>query len=465
MLRLLNTLTKKKEEFKPINDDKVTIYQCGPTVYSHQHIGNLFSVLKGDLIRKSLMYLGYNVSFTRNITDVGHLVSDEDNGEDKMEKGAKREGLSPKEIAEKYTELFHKDLKLLNCLVPTNETKATDYVIKMAEMVQVLIDKDFAYATSKAVYFDVSKFPQYNALNGQILEMNKSGSGHGNEEDPEKKHPFDFSVWFFKAGVHQGALQTWDYKFNNIKQDILAGFPGWHIECSAMSKATLGDTLDIHIGGIEHIQVHHTNEIAQSESTNGVKFVNYWLHHEMLEIEGGKMAKSKGNIFTLDDLIEKGYNPIVFRYFVLLGHYRSKQNFSFEALDAAAVAYSRLINILKSKISKTDGKMVIVYRNKLIEALNDDINIPKALSVLWDLIKDTSLDDGDIVYTALDFDKIFNLNMLEEINKTFTDSDLAPELKLLIEQRNAAREERNWAEADRIRKELKDKFNYNVIDK
>ena len=466
MLRLINTLTKKKEDFIPLNKNKVTVYQCGPTVYSRQHIGNLFSAVKGDLIRKCLVYLGYNVIFTRNITDVGHLVSDEDSGEDKMEKGAKREGLSPNEIAKKYTEIYHKDLEKLNCLLPDNETKATDYVIKMAEMVQVLIDKGFAYATSKAIYFDVTKFPSYNALNGQNLEMNRIGSGHGDEEDIEKKHAYDFSIWFFKEGAHQNALQTWEYKFNNIEQSNFQGFPGWHIECSVMSKATLGNTIDIHIGGIEHVQVHNTNEIAQSESANGVRFVDYWLHHEMLEIDGEKMSKSKGNIYTLDDIIKKDYDPLVLRYFFLLGHYRSKQNFTFEALDASSIAYSRLVNMLHSKYGGNKGNVNSEYKEKFISELSDDFNIPKGISVLWELVKDKNLSNDDIVATALDFDKVLGLSLAQEIVKDIEgDLNLEPEILQLMQKRQDARDKKDWNEADRIRRELKEKFNYNVIDK
>lgn len=466
MLRLINTLTKKKEEFIPILNDKITVYQCGPTVYSHQHIGNLFSAVKGDLIRRSLKYLGYNVQFTRNITDVGHLVSDEDEGQDKMEKGSIREGLSPKEISEKYTKIYHNDLEKLHCLAPDFETKATDYVIKMAEMVQVLLDKGFAYATSKAIYFDVTKFPKYNDLNGQNLEMNKQGSGHGTEEDPEKKHPFDFSVWFFKAGAHQNALQTWEYKFDGIKQDILEGFPGWHIECSAMSKATLGDTLDIHMGGVEHIQVHHTNEIAQSESANGVKFVNYWLHHEMLEIDGGKMSKSKGNVYTLDDLMQRGYKPEVFRYFLLFGHYRSKQNFTFEAMDAASVALSRLIGAIKNLGSNDNGEIIEKYNEQFKNSLEDDFNVPKALSVLWDMLKDKEQKSENVLATIKRFDDVLGLGLISMASEVEVEKILDnPQIKLLIEQRQKAREEKDWSEADRIRQELKEKYGYTVVDK
>jgi cysteinyl-tRNA synthetase len=465
VLKLINTLSKQKEEFIPINKDIVTVYQCGPTMYSHQHIGNINSAVRGDLIRRSLIYLGFNVSYTRNITDVGHLVSDGDEGEDKMEKGVKREGLSPKEITEKYTKIFHDDLKKMGCINPDNETKATKYVPQIINMVQELINKGFAYATDKAIYYDVLKFPKYNDLNGQKLEMNKKGLGHGSEEDSGKKHPFDFVLWFFKTGAHKNAIQTWDHKFDGINQKQEAGFPGWHIECSVMSKSTLGDTIDIHIGGVEHIQVHHTNEIAQSESANGVKFVNYWLHHEMLEIDGGKMAKSKGNVYTLDDLINKGYDPLALRYFYLLAHYRSKQNFTFDALDAANTALDRMNKSLKALISNKVGTVNKEYKTKFIKALEDDINVTKALSIAWELLKNPEIPEEDKVATIFDFDKVFGLNLKGKTLEIKKDVKLSPEILDLLNQREKARLDKNWEEADRIRKKLSVEYKYQVVDK
>jgi cysteinyl-tRNA synthetase len=455
----------KKEDFEPISPEKVTFYQCGPTVYSHQHIGNMQSALRGDLIRRSLEYLGFRVLFTRNITDVGHLVSDEDEGEDKMEKGAKKEGLTPTQISEKYSNIYHIDLEKLNVLPPTFETKATKYIPQMIDMVQILLDKGFAYATDKAIYFDVSKFPDYNNLNGQNLEMNIHGSGHGIEEDQEKIHPYDFAIWFFKAGAHKGALQTWEHKFSGIDQKIEEGFPGWHIECSAMSKDTLGDTIDIHMGGMEHIPVHHTNEIAQSESANGVRFVNYWLHHEMLEIDGGKMSKSKGNVYSLDDLIKKGIDPLTIRYFFLLAHYRSKQNFTFEALDAANTAYKRMIKLLQGLQNEKGGKIIEIAKRSFISALEDDINIPKAVSIVWDVLKDKTLADEDKFVTVLDFDRVLGLNLQKRISQEIPEEKPSEEILKLLLDRDEARAKKNWTESDRIREELKTKYNYNVVDK
>jgi cysteinyl-tRNA synthetase len=362
MLKVQNTLSKQLEDFRPIEDGKIRFYQCGPTVYSRQHIGNLSSAVRGDLIRRALEFLGYEVSFVRNITDVGHLSGDNegdaDTGEDRMAKGAKKEGLSPEEIAQKYTDLYHQDLRKLNVHAPSKETIATEYVHQMAQMVQDLIDRGHAYATDKAIYFEVDTFPSYNNLNRQKLDKNQSGAGHGSEWDPGKKKPYDFSIWFFKTGVHAKALQTWDIEFNGISQSTIAGFPGWHIECSAMAKSELGDTIDIHMGGVEHIPIHHTNEIAQSEAANGVEFANYWLHHELILIDGGKMSKSLGNVYYLEDLAEKGFAPLDFRFFLLQAHYRSKQNFTWEALGASATSRKRLVDTLaKLSIQNEEFRM------------------------------------------------------------------------------------------------------------
>ncbi|GIW58765.1 MAG: cysteine--tRNA ligase [Candidatus Dojkabacteria bacterium] len=461
MLKITNTLTRKKEKFVPIEDKKVRFYQCGPTVYSRQHIGNLSAAVRGDLIRRALKYLGYDVKYVRNITDVGHLVSDGDEGEDKMAKGAKKERLSPQEIAEKYTSLYHNDLQKLNVIPPDVEPKATEYVYKMAEFAQTLLDKGYAYAREKAIYFDVDKFPEYNKLNRQKLEKNKVGAGFGDVEDDDKKNPYDFALWFFKVGVHKNALQTWEYKFSGINQPTLHGFPGWHIECSAMALSTLGETIDIHMGGVEHIAVHHTNEIAQSEALTGKEYVKYWLHHEHLLIDGEKMSKSKGNIFTLDDLEQKGYRPLDFRYFLLSAHYRSKQNFTFKALDASARSLDKILEKLNS-FPNNGGQISNYYKEKFINALEDDFNIAVGLSVLWEVLS-SNLSPEDKRATILDFDKVLGLDLELENNKD-NDIKITPELRKLLDKREKARKEKNFTEADRIRDELVEKYGLVVID-
>ena len=461
-MQIYNTLTRQLEKFEPIDPPKVTFYQCGPTVYSHQHIGNLFSAVKGDLIRRALQYLDYDVKYTRNITDVGHLVSDGDEGEDKIAKGAKREGLSPEEITEKYTEIYHQDLEKLNVLAPDFETKATEYVDQMAELVQNLINNGFAYATDKAIYFEVDKFDRYNELNRQNLEKNIGGAGHGDEGDSGKKKPYDFAVWFFKTGAHANALQTWDKQFEGIEQKTIAGFPGWHIECSAMAEDTLGQPIDLHMGGVEHIAVHHTNEIAQSECGYGKKFVNYWLHHEMLLIDGGKMSKSIGNIYTLDQLEEKGFSALDYRYFLLQAHYRSKQNFTWEALEGAKTARKKLMASLSE--TTLGGQVLDTYNQKFKEALEADFNLPKALAVVWEVVNSKESPE-DKLATILKFDEVLGLelNLKPKMPTTYSEQE-HNEIESLVTKRTTAKLEKDFETADKIRDLLKTKYNVIVQD-
>ncbi len=469
MLKLFSSLTKKKEEFVPLFKNSVKIYHCGPTVYWNQHIGNMRGMLAGDLIRRSLIYLGYEVRYVRNYTDFGHLTSDADEGEDKMEKASKREHLDPRIIADKYIKQFEKDTSNLNMLEPTVKARATDYLEEMIDMIQTLIDKGFAYTTSKAVYFDVSKFENYTALSGQNLEENIIGAGSGKVSDENKKHPFDFALWFFKVGDHKNALQFWPSPF---KSDLIAnglGFPGWHIECSAMVRKELGKTIDIHIGGVEHIPVHHTNEIAQSESANGCKFVNYWLHNEHLNLNNSKISKSDGNFILLDDLIEKGYDPMHLRYLLIGSHYRSKQNFTFEALDSARNAYKRLVaNLISIDPKDGSGEIIKTWKEKFVQALEDDFNVPQALSYVWDLLK-TDEKLSDKFKTIMDFDNVLGLRLGNAVTlgEKFSKNDdiLSDEVQSLIKSREKARQNKDWNLADKIRDELKTKYNYEAIDK
>jgi len=465
MLKIYNTMTKKLEKFIPQKEGEVSFYHCGPTVYWTQHIGNMRGTTAADLIRRSLIYLGYNVKFVRNYTDVGHLTSDEDEGEDKMEKGAKREGLSPEEIASKYTKRFEKDLLALNHLEVEHKTVATQYIQEMIEMVQILLDKGFAYLTPKAIYFDVSKSKDYYALNRQDPEKNISGAGLGEISDPDKKAPADFALWFFKTGVHKGALQTWPSPFDSSEVENGEGFPGWHIECSAMSRAKLGDTLDIHMGGIEHIPVHHTNEIAQSESATGKKYTNYWLHNEHLTVNHEKMAKSVGNVYSVDEVIDKGYDPLSLRYFFINAHYRSKQNFTWEALKGAETAFLKLkerVAVLREKTKgEIDRKEDSKYKQEFISALEDDFNLSKALSVAWNMMK-SDISDASKLSTILSFDCVFGLGLA----KYEKSGDVIPEeVKTLLKQRNEARTTKDWAKADEIRKTILDEFGYVIEDK
>lgn len=448
-VKIFNTLSKSKEEFKPLKNGEVSFYQCGPTVYWTQHIGNLRAAVIADLINRFLSYLGYSVKYVRNYTDVGHLTSDSDIGEDKMEKGAKREGLSPKEIANKYINIFEDDLRNLNAQEPQYKPLASEYVDEMQAMIQILLEKGFAYQTGLAIYFDVSKAKDYNRLSGQIMEENVAGAGAGETHDEEKKNPADFALWFFKAGKHANALQTWQSPWGE-------GFPGWHIECSAMIKNLLGETIDIHMGGIEHISVHHTNEIAQSEAANGKPFVNYWIHNEHLLVDNGKMSKSEGTSYSLTEVKEKGFNPLALRYLFLQAHYRSKQNFTWEALEAAQNGFKNLQNQIR-QLGKDDGEISTEYKNKFTEAISDDFNFPQGLAVIHELLK-SGLSEADKLTTILDFDRVLGLKFTEASGE-----GIPEEVLTLAQQREEARKNKNWEEADLLRNEMFE-LGYDVDD-
>lgn len=412
-MELYNTLTKQKEEFKPIKAGQVLFYQCGPTVYWTQHIGNLRAMTLSDFMRKSLIYSDYKVKFVRNYTDVGHLTGDNlgdaDTGEDRMEKGVKREGLSPTEIADKYIKIFEADCHDLNILKPDFTPKATEFVPDMIEMVQTLLNKGFAYSTPLAIYFDISKVKDYTKLSGQNLKENKDGAGKGDIEDKEKRNPEDFSVWFFRAGTHKNALQYWPSPFNSPLVENGNGFPGWHIECSAMAKKLLGETIDIHMGGVEHISIHHTNEIAQSESANGKTFANYWLHNEWLLVNNGKMSKSEGTGYTLSEIKDKGFNPLALRYFFLQAHYRSKQNFTWEALQSAQNGYDGLIKKVRNLGDKI-GQVNSELKADFLAKIGSDFNAPQALALVFGVLK-ADISAEDKLATIKDFDKVLGLNL------------------------------------------------------
>lgn len=460
-MKLYNTLTRKVEDFTPNDSQTVSFYHCGPTVYWTQHIGNLRGMTMADLIRRSIEYTGYNVTFVRNYTDVGHLtgdnVGDADTGEDRMEKGARREQKTPKEIADKYIAEFENDTHALNIIPPTQKPRATAYISSMIDMVQQLLDKGYAYTTPKAIYFDVSKFPTYTKLSGQKLELNEEGAGSGEVYDPDKRHASDFAVWIFRTGAHKNALQYWASPFESSEVEDGYGFPGWHIECSAMALKLLGKTIDIHMGGVEHIPIHHTNEIAQSEAANGERFVKYWLHNEHLTVDGKKMAKSEGTSFTLSDLQERGFDPIALRYFFLQSHYRSKQNFTWESLTAAQTTYNKLRTIIAVlKEEKHDNELGVTtltqeFKNQFKGALNNDINIPQALAIVWDMIH-SPLSSKQKYDLALDFDKVLGLGL-----KDIQAETIPREIEELAMERLKAKAEKNFAKSDELRAEIENK--------
>ncbi len=448
-MKLYNTLTRKIEEFKTLSDKRVLFYQCGPTVYWVQHIGNLRAMVWADLIRRTFEYLGYRVIFVRNYTDVGHLASDADEGEDKMEKAARREKLTPQQVAQKYIEIFEHDTQLLNIKEPTYKPKATEYISEMIKMIDKLLKDNIAYLTDLAIYFDVTKFKKYTQLSRQKLNLQLPNAGKGNVADPQKKHFYDFALWFFKKGEHKNALQTWPSPWGE-------GFPGWHIECSVMATKLLGETIDVHMGGVEHIPIHHTNEIAQSESYTGKKFVNYWLHNEHLLVDNKKMSKSEGNVFTLNDVIKKEYDPLDLRYFYLQAHYRSQQNFTFNALFSSRQARLKLINKIKSWLadkvkstSKLTNTQTIKYQNQFIECISNDFKIPEALSLAWRLVDDQNIPKDEKYSLLLNFDHVLGLKLKEVAPDIIPDKIIQ-----LAEERQTARKQKNYQKADELRKKI-----------
>lgn len=440
-MQLFNTLTRKKETLKPITDGTVKTYSCGPTVYNFAHIGNLRTYIFMDMLRRSLIYNGYNTLSVMNITDVGHLLSDADDGEDKMQLAAKKANKSPAEIADYYSNVFFKDLAALNILLPEIIAKATDNIQYMIDYVQKLVNDGHAYETSDGIYFDISTFADYGKLSRINLDEQKAGARV--EVNSEKRHPADFALWKKAEPNH---IMQWDSPWGK-------GYPGWHIECSAMSKRYLGDRFDIHTGGVDHIPIHHENEIAQSECYEGHPVVNIWMHGEFMLVNGGKMSKSLNNIYTVDDLISRGYSAMDFRYFCLNTHYRKKLNFTFDALDAAHTAYNRLSAIMEklrnAANSDTDVSAYVASFNK---AVNDDLNIPLALGVLWDMLKLPSC--KEVYNAALDFDKVLGLSLATCTPVKQAQSDIPNDIIALADSRLEARKAKNFAESDRLRDEL-----------
>lgn len=436
-LKIFNTLTRKKEEFKPINPPNVGFYSCGPTVYWYQHIGNLRTYIFNDILKRVLQYDGFKVNHVINVTDVGHLTSDADDGDDKMEKAAAKEGKKAEDIAKFYFEAFQKDLKRLNIIEPNKWAWATDHIKEQINFVKKLEEKGFTYKTSDGIYFDTSKVEDY----GKIAKLDVEGLEAGKRVNlGEKKNKTDFALWKFSSPEDK-RQQEWDSPWGK-------GFPGWHIECSAMSSKYLGEQFDVHTGGIDHIPIHHTNEIAQSECAFGKKpWVKYWMHGAFLTLKNSKMSKSSGKILTLSKLKEKGFHPMTYRYFCLLTHYRKQLVFSTENLESAKKAYDRAKNILSETIE--DGKINEKYLREFEEAIKDDLNMPKALQVFWKLLRDKKA--KGIIKTVEKMDEVFGLNLVEE------EPEIPKEIFDLIEERENVRNEKDFARADKIREELSKK--------
>lgn len=471
-LRLYNTMGRKMEDFVPITPGKAGFYGCGPTVYNYAHIGNLRAYVFLDILDKTLSFLGYDVTHVMNITDIGHLSGDADEGEDKMVKTAKERGQSVLEIAQFYTDAFFEDFKKLHIRRPDVVCKATEHVQDMIDLIKRLEEKGHTYMAGGNLYFDVSTFPDYGKL--ACLNLDDLKAGARVEVDQNKKNPFDFVLWFTNSKFENQAL-VWDSPWG-------VGYPGWHIECSAMSMKYLGEQIDIHTGGIDHIPIHHTNEIAQSEGATGKKWVNYWLHNEFLVIakEKGqdaedKMSKSSGNFLTLQSLIDKGYDPLDYRFFLLGAHYRSQVAFSWPAMDSAKNARKALNQRIAKVIEQNKGdtsteeEIVLsqaaqVHLDKFTAALENDLATPQALSALQGAVKDNTIEPKEILYLVKKMDEVLSLALLEqaeafykektEVKETHLSDSEAEEIRQLLEERTAAKQAKNYARADEIRTEL-----------
>lgn len=445
-LYFYNTLTKQKEKFEPLDSKEVRIYSCGPTVYKDATIGNMRTNIFQDVLRRVLRYNGYKIKHVMNLTDVGHLVSDGDEGEDKMLKSAREEHKTPLEIAEHYTKLFFEDLKALNVETPEVVCKATDHINEMLEYVRELIKNGYAYETSTAVYFDISKLDKYPVLSNLNLEEQKAGARV--EVDKEKKNPYDFALWIKAPKNH---LMKWDSEFG-------PSYPGWHIECSAMGRKYLGEQFDIHTGGIDLIPTHHENEIAQSKGATGKIPARYWMHGEYLLINGGKMSKSLGNVYLVKDIKEKGYEPLAYRLFSYSCNYRNKLNFTWEGIESAQKSLERLRGSYRAHLNGTDNldekdreKLANIEEN-FHKAINDDLNMPLAMSYVWEAAR-FEKKSPEVAKMLAKFDTILGL----DIDKQEEQKEIPQEISELLEQRKKARENKDWAKSDEIRDLISEK--------
>ena len=449
-MKIYNTLTRTKEEFKPNKEGEVRMYTCGPTVYNYAHVGNLRAYLFMDNLRRVLKYNGYKLKHVMNITDVGHLVSDSDEGEDKMLKAARRENKDPYEIAEFYMNAFFKDVKELNIDKPEIIARATEHISIMEKYVQKIIENGYTYKTDNTIYFDTSKLDKYGVLSNRKIEDQKAGARV--EFDTGKKHISDFALWIKAPENH---IMKWDSFFGKC-------YPGWHLECSAMGYEYLGDNFDIHTGGIDHIPIHHENEIAQSKGFSGKIPANYWMHVNFMLMDGEKMSKSLGNVYTLSDLKEKGYEPLDFKMLMFTSTYRNQINFTWESLDSSKIALQRLREGYLKEIDGIDDvskEEIKEYEKRFLEAINDDLNMPIAMSVVWDVIKNPKKSRAfrDLL---LKFDEVLGLDLK---NYKKQNDKLPEEILDLVSKRDEARNSKNWSESDKIRNLLVEK-GYRVQD-
>ncbi len=452
-LYLYNSLTRKKQQFEPIKSGAVGLYTCGPTVYNYAHIGNLRTYIFEDILKRVLIYNGYAVKHVMNITDVGHLTGDRDMGEDKMEAGAAREGKSAWDIAEYYTRSFKQDLEQLNVLAPDVWVKATDTIPEQIALIRTLEEKGYTYPTSDGIYFDTSKFKDYTKLSHQDLEALREGARV--ERNPEKRNATDFALWKFSPQGSKRQME-WDSPWG-------VGFPGWHLECSAMSMKFLGEQLDIHCGGTDHIDVHHTNEIAQSEAATGKSFFNFWMHGAFLIIQGGKkMAKSEGNFLTLENaLMKNDINPLVYRFASFLTHYRKPMEYSDESIEAARNGLLHLQNQVRQITTagvEAQSSVSAEFQNKFNETINDDLNMPRAMAVIQEMLK-SKLSDARKYSTVMDFDRVLGL----QLDQLAHDQALPEAVQKLVAARLQARQDKDFATSDQLRAEI-EALGYQVQD-
>ena len=458
-LTFYNTLTHKKDEFKPIDKNLVKMYSCGPTVYNYAHIGNFRTYIFMDTLRRILKYNVYNLRHVIIITDVCHLESDADEGEDKMEKAARKENKDPYEIANFYMNVFFEDMDKLNIDKPEIITRATDNIPQMIEYVQDIIKNGYAYETSKGIYFDISKLDKYPVLSNRDLEEQKAGARI--EVDPEKKNPYDFALWIKAPENH---IMKWESPWG-------LSYPGWHLECSTMGRRFLGEQFDIHTGGIDHIPTHHENEIAQAKGATGKIPAKFWMHCEYLQVDGGKMSKSLGNTYTISNLQEKGICPLAFKLFCFTAHYRNKLNFTLEGANGAQKALERLYDCYIKHINgedEIDNLQLEEYKNTFENYINDDMNMPGAMSVVWEVARN-SKKSKKLASLLLEFDKVLGLDIknackyLEKFENNQNIEDIPDEIKALIEERKKARENKDWTKSDELRDIITNK-GYSIKD-
>lgn len=457
---LTNSLTKKKEKFEPLHAPTVGMYTCGFTVYDYAHIGHGRKYTYDDILKRMLKYNGFEVTHVQNVTDVGHLVSDEDEGEDKLEKGARKFGKDPWEVAKFFTENFYTSMDKLNIIRADVICKATEHIQEQIELIQKLIEKGVAYDTPEAVYFDVTKYPDYGRMFGQKLE-DKQTKREDVITGEHKKNPIDFALWVKRVGIHKDHIMHWESPWGD-------GFPGWHIECSAMSMKYLGEQFDIHTGGEDHIAIHHPNEIAQSEAATGKHpFVKYWLHYAFLLVDGRKMSKSLENFYTIEDVEKKGFDPMALRYLYLTAHYRDSLNFTWDSLTASQNGLDNLKTLVLAAKTQTDRtalseekqEKVDELRDRFIEAINDDLNTPKALAVLWEALK-SNIPSEDKYDLAVSFDEVLGLGLNQV---SMEDYEVPEEVQTLLKEREEARANKDFAKSDELRNTVMD-MGFDILD-